>query len=123
MLCAKFAFVFALAASTYDLPHALLPAVAWTESRCKTNAYSHAGAVGIMQIVPRWHPEVNPLDPEASILYAGKYLRRLYDRFGSWELALAAYNAGPTAVARYGGVPPYAETRNYVKQITELCNE
>ena len=60
---------------------------------------------------------VDPRDPEANIAGGAHYLRQMADRFGDWRLALAAYNAGPGAVARWGGVPPYAETRAYVSAV------
>lgn len=71
-----------------------------------------------MGIVPKWHPTVDAWDPYAAINYGAGYLRQNFDRFGSWRLALAAYNAGPGAVEKYGGVPPYAETMQYVASIT-----
>lgn len=76
-----------------------------------------AGAVGLMQIVPSMHPGVDPTDPQASINYAGNWMSQLYAEFGSWSLALAAYNAGPGNVTKYGGIPPFTETQNYVAQI------
>lgn len=111
------------ATRAYALPPLLLARVAYQESRFRPDiiegrTVSGAGAKGIMQIVPKWHPGVDPLDPAAAINYAGKYLRGLYDRFGSWALALAAYNAGPGNVEKYGGVPPFSETRAYVRDIT-----
>jgi soluble lytic murein transglycosylase-like protein len=76
-----------------------------------------AGAVGIMQIIPSMHPGVDPTDPQASINYAGNWMAQLYAEFGSWSLALAAYNAGPGTVTQYGGIPPYPETQAYVSDI------
>lgn len=100
------------------LPRGMTSRVAWQESRYNPDAISSAGASGIMGIVPRWHPGVDVWDPVASIYYGAGYLRANYDRFaGSWRLALAAYNAGPGAVAQYGGIPPYAETQQYVRSI------
>jgi len=60
---------------------------------------------------------VDPKNPRQNLEGGARYLRRQYDRFGSWRLALAAYNAGPEAVEQHGGVPPYKETRNYVRSI------
>lgn len=119
------------ASSMYGIPWPLLARVAWQESRFRPDIISgqtrsSAGAVGIMQIIPRWHPELGEagaLDPDRAILYAAKYLRQLRDRFGSWELALAAYNWGPANQARdlqdqvIGNEWP-AETRAYVAEIT-----
>lgn len=119
--------VFERAAAVYTLPDGLLESVAYQESRFRPDIIdgttrSSAGAVGIMQIVPRWHPEIGEAgaaDPERAIPYAAKYLRSLYERFGSWRLALAAYNWGPTNVAadRTGASWP-AETRAYVSEVT-----
>lgn len=85
---------------------------------------SSAGAVGIAQIVPKWHPNVNPLNPLEAIEYAAYYLRENYDALRSWDKAVAAYNAGPTAiknvVAKYGSQwLAYAprETQDYVQKI------
>jgi soluble lytic murein transglycosylase-like protein len=100
----------------------LLRAVAWTESRGRQSAVSPKGALGIMQLMPGTAAElgVNPLDPDANVYGGARYLARQLTRFRSVPLALAAYNAGPGAVLRYGGVPPYAETRSYVAQILAL---
>jgi soluble lytic murein transglycosylase-like protein len=87
-----------------------------TESSCKADAKSPAGAVGIMQIMPKWHG-VDAEEPVSSIFYAAWYLKKQYQRFGSWRLAIAAYNAGPSAVAKYDDVPPYQETRAYVRRV------
>ena len=87
------------------------------ESGGNIYAHSPAGAIGIAQIVPRWHPTVNPWDAYAALDYAAALMASHLSAFGSYELALAAYNAGPTAVRRYGGVPPFRETRNYVNSI------
>lgn len=107
----------------YGLPPGLLHRQLYQESRFRTDIItgelvSSAGAVGIAQIVPRYHPDVDPRDPIASIDYAARFMRRLYNEFGSWALALAAYNAGPGNVRKYGGVPPFDETRQYVAEIT-----
>lgn len=121
------------ASAQFNLPPLLLHRVAWQESHFRPEIIngtlkSSAGAVGIMQIVPRWHPDVDPTDPRASIYYAAAYLYRNFRRFGRWDLALAAYNLGPTAVNNLDGDPtdkaqPWdllqapKETRDYVSQI------
>ena len=88
------------------------------ESRFDPAARSGAGAIGIAQIVPHFHPDVDPTDPVASLRYAATLMAgHLANYGGDYAKALAAYNAGPTAVARHGGVPPYAETQNYVSKI------
>lgn len=111
--------------SMYGLPHNLLARVAWQESRFREDIItgklmSHAGAQGLMQIVPRWHPNVDPLNPEEAIYYAARYLRNLYDRMGSsWKLALASYNWGPGNVLRHTHQEWPKETRDYVRQISQ----
>jgi soluble lytic murein transglycosylase-like protein len=91
------------------------------ESGFDPNARSGAGALGLTQLMPGTAASLgvsNPLDPAQSLQGGAKYLRQQLDRFGGDErLALAAYNAGPGAVARYGGVPPYSETQNYVNSV------
>lgn len=87
------------------------------ESGWNPRALSPAGAAGIAQIVPRWHPGVDPWDPWASLDYAARLMAGYLAQFGSYDLALAAYNAGPGNVDKYGGVPPFAETQRYVQII------
>ncbi|GAC1480609.1 MAG: lytic transglycosylase domain-containing protein [Steroidobacteraceae bacterium] len=97
----------------------LLRAVAWTESRGRANAVSPKGALGIMQLMPATAAElgVDARDVDSNISGGARYLARQLDRFQSVPLALAAYNAGPGAVQRWGGIPPYAETKAYVASI------
>lgn len=113
--------IFDAASARYGLPAGLLLRVGEVESSLNPLARSSAGAVGIMQIVPRWHPslgQAGALDPEKAIWYAAKILRAWRDEFGTWSLALAAYNAGPGAVRQYGNtVPPFGETRAYIQKI------
>lgn len=110
--------LFVSSSERFELPAGLLSRVADQESDYNPEAYNpSSGAAGMMQIVPRWHPGVDPFDPGEAIPYAAKYLRELRDRFGSWSLALAAYNAGPSRVEDYGGVPPFPETLAYVREI------
>jgi soluble lytic murein transglycosylase-like protein len=98
-------------------------AVIWQESRYKNQARSHAGAQGLMQLIPATAERFgcdNVYDPAANIEAGTKYLRWLLKRFdGNVELALAGYNAGEGAVDKYDGIPPYNETRNYVKIISQ----
>ena len=103
----------------YDLSPSLIEALVWQESRWRENAVSHAGARGLAQLMPGTakYLGVNPDDPMQNLEGGARYLREQYDTFGSWRLALAAYNAGPGAVQQYGGVPPYRETENYVRVI------
>jgi soluble lytic murein transglycosylase-like protein len=105
------------AAARYGLAPELLDTVARQESDYRADAISPAGAIGIMQLMPATARSfgVDPHDPAASLNAGAAYLRAQLDRFdGRIDLALAAYNAGPAAVARYAGVPPYRETRAYV---------
>ena len=106
-------------ARNHGLAPGLLEAVAWQESRGRMSAVSVKGALGVMQLMPSTAAElgVNPGDLADNIRGGALYLRRQLDRFGSVPLALAAYNAGPGAVLRYGGIPPYRETRDYVAKI------
>lgn len=115
--------LFDAASAKYGLPPDLLPRVAYQESRFRPDIISgetrsSAGATGIMQIVPKWHPNVNALDPADAIPYAAKLLKQWRAQFGTWGLALAAYNAGPGNVLKYNGVPPFAETEAYVREVT-----
>ena len=110
---------FADAESKYGLPADLLKRVAYQESRYNADASSPVGAIGLMQFMPATAASLgfNPADPFASIEGAGKYLSQLFARFHDWKLAIAAYNAGPGNVSKYGGIPPFAETQEYVASI------
>ncbi|MGI6405909.1 MAG: lytic transglycosylase domain-containing protein [Syntrophaceticus sp.] len=117
---------FQLAASKYQIDPAILKAVAEVESSFNPQAVSRSGALGLMQFMPGTAQSlgINPFDPAESIQGAAKYLNSLLDQFqGSLPLALAAYNAGPGAVRKYGGIPPYQETQNYVNKVTQLISK
>ena len=104
----------------YRLPVALLIEVMKQESRFNPEAVSIAGAKGLMQLMDETaekHGVTDSFNPEQNINAGAKYLRRLIDRYNSVKLALAAYNAGEKAIDRYKGVPPYKETRGYIKRI------
>ena len=108
------------AEAQYSLPSGLLDALVWTESRCNPMAVSKAGAAGLGQLMPGTARDLgvsNRFDPKANILGAARYLRQMLDKFGVVHLAPAAYNAGPGAVERAGGIPRNGETPAYVRDV------
>jgi soluble lytic murein transglycosylase-like protein len=109
------------AAARYNIPAELVRAVIWAESAGDGGAISSAGAIGLMQLMPRTAGEMyveDPVDPAQNIMGGTRYLRSLANMFnGDMILTLAAYNAGPDAVKKYGGIPPFEETREYVKRV------
>jgi soluble lytic murein transglycosylase-like protein len=114
------------AAAKYNLDPALLRALIRQESNFNPNAGSPAGARGLTQLMPGTAAAlgVDPSVPAQAIEGGAKYLRQQLDKFGNKpELALAAYNAGPGAVQRFGGIPPYAETQNYVRKVMAYAAE
>jgi cell wall-associated NlpC family hydrolase len=119
---AAYATQFAAAEAQYHLPAGLLAAVAQQESGGNAQAVSPAGAQGLMQLMPSTAVAagVNAFDPAQAIGAAARILSGNLTQFGSVPLALAAYNAGAGAVSQYGGIPPYAETQNYVRRITSM---
>lgn len=111
------------AAKKYQVDPKLVSAVAEVESGGNQNAVSRAGAVGIMQLMPDTAAGlgVDPYRMEGNVEGGTKYLREMLDTFdGDVKKAVAAYNAGPNAVKAYGGVPPYAETQDYVNRVLDI---
>lgn len=114
------------AAEQTGVDPALLSAVAWTESGFDPQATSGAGAQGLMQLMPQTAAGlgVDALDPQQALLGGARYLKRQLDAFGGrTDLALAAYNAGPTAVRNAGGIPPYQETQAYVARVLDRFSQ
>jgi len=109
------------ASQTFGIPEKMIKSVIKQESGFNSNATSSAGAGGLMQLMPgtaKYLGVSNVYDAKQNIMGGTKYLKQLYDKFGgNFQLMLAAYNAGPGAVTKYGGIPPYKETTNYVNNI------
>lgn len=114
------------AAYLYDMDSALIKAVIRQESAFKIDAKSRKGAMGLMQLMPataRQYRVSDILDPKQNIYAGTKHLRYLIGRYNDIPLALAAYNAGEGAVAKYSGIPPFPETQNYVKKVLAWYQE
>lgn len=103
----------------YQVPESLIMAVIKAESNFNTQAISHAGAKGLMQLMDvhskNWN--INPFEPKQNIKVGTALLQKLMKQYSSIDLVLAAYNAGEGAVAKYGGVPPYKETQQYIIKV------
>ena len=107
------------AARRHGVPEDLFLRLVQQESGWNPNARSHKGAMGLAQLMPQTARVlgVDPKDPGQNLEGGARYLKQQFVKFKDWRLALAAYNAGPGAVEKHGGVPPYRETKNYVKII------
>lgn len=120
MTTAQIQTLIRLKAQQYGIPPELAIAQARKESSFNPNATGGKGEQGLFQLLPSTARELgvtNGYDPGQNIDGGLRYLRQQYDRFGSWDVALAAYNAGATNVTKYGGIPPFASTRSYVAEI------
>lgn len=119
--------IFQRASKEYDVPVSLLKAVAKAESGFNANAVSSCGAQGIMQLMPGTAAALgvsNAFDPEQNIMGGAKYIKQMLTRYnGDVTLALAAYNAGAGNVKKYGGIPPFKETQNYITKVLGYTGE
>lgn len=108
------------AARKNGVPEGLFLRLVQQESAWNPRAKSHKGALGLAQLMPATarYLRVDPMNPRENLEGGARYLKKQYRKFGTWRLALAAYNAGPGAVEKYGGIPPFKETQNYVRVIT-----
>lgn len=119
--------IFEAASKKYNIPVSLLKSVAKTESNFNSDATSSCGAMGIMQLMPATAQSLgvsDAYDPQQNIMGGAKYLSQMLDEFdGDQHLAVAAYNAGPNSVRKYGGIPPFEETQNYVNKVLGLGDD
>jgi Rod binding domain-containing protein len=114
------------AAEHHGVDPRLVEAIIKAESNYRPDVVSNKGAAGLMQLMKETADELgvkNRFNPEENVFGGVKYFKSLLDHFGDVELALGAYNAGPTAVTRHNGIPPYKETQNYVKKVMEFYRE
>jgi hypothetical protein len=110
-------------ARSYDIDPALVKAVIHAESHFNPRAVSRVGAQGLMQLMPKtaaMYQVSNPYDPQENIEAGCRHLQYLIGKYNNIDLVLAAYNAGEGTVAQYNGIPPYSETRNYVRKVKQL---
>lgn len=117
--------IFTQASQTYQIPKNLLTAIAYAESNFDANAVSHCGAQGVMQLMPQTARSLgvtDSFDAEQNIMGGAKYIRQMLDRYdGDVKLALAAYNAGSGNVDKYGGVPDFKETKDYINKVMKYA--
>lgn len=113
------------ASATFGIPEKMIRSVIQQESSFNSTAVSSAGATGLMQLMPATAKSLgvtNATDPEQNIMAGTKYLKQMLNQFGDYKTMLAAYNAGPGNVNKYGGIPPFTETQNYVSKIMASFN-
>ena len=116
-------------AERYAIPRSIFLGLVTMESGWDPNAGNSAGAIGLTQVMPStatlmgYRPEHLINNPELQLEAGAKYLSYMYQEFGDWKLALAAYNAGPAAVKRYSGIPPFKETQNHVQRVLEMAQK
>lgn len=123
---APYESLIAAASTRHGVDSGLLRAVIRAESGFNPRAVSRTGAQGLMQLMPGTSRALgvsDPFDPARNIDGGARYLRHLLDMFGSQPLAVAAYNAGPGSVKRYGGIPPYSETQAYVRRVMDYVSQ
>ncbi|MGC8653125.1 MAG: transglycosylase SLT domain-containing protein [Candidatus Kryptoniota bacterium] len=122
----KYSDIIDEAAGIFGLKSSLIKAVIAAESAGRADSLSSKNAKGLMQLMDSTARDMgvtNPFDPRQNIMGGAKYLKSLLDKFsGNVELALASYNAGPNAVEKHGGIPPYNETRNYIRRVLSFIN-
>jgi Rod binding domain-containing protein len=117
--------IIARASKKFNIPQELIKAVITTESAGHANAKSKVGAKGLMQLMDGTARDMgvtDSFDPAQNIFGGTYYLRKMIDKFGSLDLAIAAYNAGPGNVEKYGGIPPFNETKSYVKKVNKYLD-
>lgn len=122
----SFKGAFDQAAARHGLDPSLVQAVIQAESGGDAHAVSPVGAMGLMQLMPGTAKDLgvhNPFDPVQNVEGGTRYLAEMLEKFGNVPEALAAYNAGPHAVEKYGGIPPYPETQHYVKRVMALYQQ
>jgi soluble lytic murein transglycosylase-like protein len=116
-------------AREYGIPENIFLGLIKAESSWRPHVINPIGAIGLTQVMPAtarglgYDPAALRADPYLQIEAGAKYFMSMYEQFGDWEHALAAYNAGPHNVKKYGGVPPFKETRNYVKKVMQYAEE
>jgi soluble lytic murein transglycosylase-like protein len=113
------------AARRHGVDAPVFAALVWSESAFRPTVVSHAGAIGLAQLMPGTArgSGCRPVGPEQNLDGGARYLAMQVGRFGSLELGLAAYNAGPGNVIKYGGIPPFAETQIYVVRVIDRCQQ